>query len=280
MNLQDIRNIIKRAIKLRLKQKIPVDESFCIFDLANDLGVEVRFEEIASLDGAYFKESKAILVSTLRPEGRIRFTCAHELGHFIFKHGDHFDELVEKASTGENKIEERMANIFAAFLLMPETTVKSFFVANDWDIANPSPTEIYIAASWLGVSYSSLVNHLHYSLKIIDNFQFKNLDKIQPKKIKSALCGFPVVSNLIVVNEHWKGRPIDMQVNDYLMMNRNIKIENDILSPIDSSTDFIFQATKPGLTIIKDDTGNNGMMVRIRRHEYFGRSIFRHLGED
>ncbi len=280
MNLQEIRNVVKRAIKIRVKQKIPIDESFCIFDLAKDLGVEVRFDDIASLDGAYFKGSKAILLSTLRPEGRIRFTCAHELGHFIFKHGDHFDELVEKASTGENKIEERMANIFASFLLMPETTVKSFFITNNWDITNPSPVEVYRAASWLGVSYASLVNHLHYGLKIIDNVKFGILIRVQPKSIKTSLCGFSIVTNLLVANEHWKGRPIDMQVNDFLLMNSNIEIEKNILSPIETTAGYIFQATKPGLTIIKDSLSKNGMVVRIRKHEYIGRSIFRHLGED
>jgi len=38
MKIQDIRSVVKHALKIRVKQKIPIDESFCIFDLAKDLG--------------------------------------------------------------------------------------------------------------------------------------------------------------------------------------------------------------------------------------------------
>jgi len=61
-------------------------------------------------------------------DGRKRFTVAHELGHFVLKHHDHFHiDLADAASQGEppdfNWLDERNANEFAAQLLMPAAMV-------------------------------------------------------------------------------------------------------------------------------------------------------------
>ncbi len=280
MDTQEISNIIKKALKIRLKQKIQIDETFCILDMAKELGIEVKFVGIKSLEGAYLKETHTILLSTFRPEGRIRFTCAHELGHFIFQHGDSFDELVDKGATGTNKREEKMCDIFASFLLMPETTVNSFFHSHDWSINSPNPSEIYAAANWLGASYSSLLNHLYFGLKKIDKRTFDNLVKIQPKNIKSSLSGRHITSNLLIVDSHWKGRPIDMQIGDYLLLAHQIDNTDGILTLVATPGKFLYQANRPGLSFVKIQNDNGGLAVRVRRNEYVGRSIFRHLGED
>ena len=128
MDKSDLRKIAKKALKIRAKFKIPLDSSFCVIDLAEKLGVEVKYVELKSLEGAYLRESKTILVSTYRPDSRIRFSCTHELGHFVFDHGDHFDELVEKANTTEGQYDEKLCDAFASFLLIPETTVRSGFL--------------------------------------------------------------------------------------------------------------------------------------------------------
>jgi len=244
------------------------------------LGAEVKFVDIASMEGAFFLESQAIIVSTLRPEGRIRFTCAHELGHFIYNHGDHFDELVEKASNGENNEEERMADIFASFLLMPETTIKSFFHANNWNISSPSPEEIYIASSWLGTSYSSLINHLFYSLRLIEKSTYNALIKIQPKKIKQDITGFPLISNLIVLSKNWKGRPIELQVGDYIVSDQDSELNSRLLKSEESPNGQIYKALSPGEETIEIPFGMKEISLRVRKREYTGRSIYRHLNSE
>lgn len=280
MDKQKIREIVKSALKARSRQNVPIDESFCVFDMAEKLHIEVKFVDLKSLDGAYLNETHTILLSTCRPDGRIRFTCAHEIGHHIFKHGDFFDEVVENSGLGSTKKEERMCNIFASFLLMPETTVNSFFNCHGWDINFPKPREIYAASSWLGVGYSSLVNHLYYGLRKIDKKTFSRLFKIAPKKIKCTLAGMTITSNLLIVDHHWKGRPIDLQVGDYLLLENQLDNADGILASIERSKLFLYQAEKPGLTNIKISTEKGGLIVRVRRNAYVGRSIFRHLSED
>src|SRR2546426_775951 len=50
------------------------------YDLAEQLGVEVRFVDITSMEGMYCKAPKPhILLSSHRPLGRQAFNCSHEL---------------------------------------------------------------------------------------------------------------------------------------------------------------------------------------------------------
>ncbi|MCL2083319.1 MAG: ImmA/IrrE family metallo-endopeptidase [Oscillospiraceae bacterium] len=65
-----------------------------------------------------------------RSDGRFRFTCAHELLHYI-KHRDYFVRQGETAAMTKNEPDtdtarmlERQAERFAAYLLMPKKTVK------------------------------------------------------------------------------------------------------------------------------------------------------------
>jgi Zn-dependent peptidase ImmA (M78 family) len=280
MNLQDVRTVVKKSLKIRVQSKIPFDSSFCVLDLSQEIGTEVRFVDLTSLEGAYLKESKTILLSTYRPEGRIRFTCAHELGHHVFKHGDHFDELVEKANCSLNTEEEQVANLFASFLLMPETTIKSFFVNNKWHVQSPTAQQIYLTSNWLGVSYGSMVNHLFYGLKLIDESKFKKLIKVQPKTIKKDLAGLAFKGNLLVINEYWKGRPIDLQVGDYLLFPGKVSFDEQLVSPVATVKGELYKADTPGVTRVEMPWHESNLMLRVRRKEYLGRSIFRNLSEE
>lgn len=91
----------------------PLDIAFGIADLSH-LGQEVL--------GAAFCKEREILISetALTPEGRYRFTCAHELGHLIL-HGQDQVLFRDPAKTFLRDIDafERQANRFAAAFLMP-----------------------------------------------------------------------------------------------------------------------------------------------------------------
>ncbi|HEX3608184.1 MAG TPA: ImmA/IrrE family metallo-endopeptidase [Solirubrobacterales bacterium] len=71
-----------------------------------------------------------ILLNETDSENRRRFTCAHELGHFV-RRSEEADEYTRVdlrnslSATGEDP-EEVYANEFAACLLMPEDEVRSF----------------------------------------------------------------------------------------------------------------------------------------------------------
>ncbi|HET9163562.1 MAG TPA: ImmA/IrrE family metallo-endopeptidase [Solirubrobacterales bacterium] len=105
---------------------IPVDPA----RIARGMGIEVSNAYLdADVAGAIEKRAgrpAAIYLSQDDHPNRKRFTCAHEIGHFV-QHGEEDFEYVDyrdgTASLGIDG-EERFANAFAAALLMPEKEVR------------------------------------------------------------------------------------------------------------------------------------------------------------
>jgi Zn-dependent peptidase ImmA (M78 family) len=111
--------------------ELPVDP----VRIAKELGVEVlgvSFKKDVS--GALVKKEgetdPTILLNKEDGRTRKRFTCAHELGHYILRSAEprpryeYVDYRDQSSSTGTIE-EERYANSFAASLLMPEPAVRA-----------------------------------------------------------------------------------------------------------------------------------------------------------
>lgn len=107
----------------------PVDPVY----IANALGINVLQahldEEVAGMIVKKPFEDAEIYLNSAQAESRKRFTCAHEIGHFIqrsnageleFEFADFRDN---RSSTGSDA-EEVYANQFAAELLMPARYVR------------------------------------------------------------------------------------------------------------------------------------------------------------
>jgi Zn-dependent peptidase ImmA (M78 family) len=109
---------------------IPVDP----VAIARTAGLRVLEAELdENTLGALVKQpgqDPTILLNESDSENRRRFTCAHELGHFV-RRSEEADKYLRVdlrnslSATGEDS-EEVYANEFAACLLMPESEVKTF----------------------------------------------------------------------------------------------------------------------------------------------------------
>lgn len=107
---------------------LPVDPA----QIAHALGIRVRRVLLPeNRSGALVKareEAPAILLNAADGNNRQRFTCAHEIGHYV-KRADHPEEYEfidyrdALASQGTDP-EEIYANRFAAALLMPSSEVR------------------------------------------------------------------------------------------------------------------------------------------------------------
>ena len=107
------------ALRTRKNAGYKLDEAICVYDLAETLGIEVRFADIPSMEGMlYCNPDPAIIVSSLRPSGRRAFTCAHELGHFQAGDGTTVDELVGGSDKAASDATKFMADCFAGSLVM------------------------------------------------------------------------------------------------------------------------------------------------------------------
>lgn len=99
-----------------------------------------------------------------KPEGRIRFDMAHELGHIVLHPWSESLELVTKE---EFKLRERQANIFASAFLLPRNSF-----GNDVQ-AYPTDLKYY---QWLKKKWKSSIQSMAYrtnQLEIISNNQFQ-----------------------------------------------------------------------------------------------------------
>lgn len=129
--------------------------------IAQRLGVSVRQAKLSpGVSGALVKspgEDPTILLNANDHPNRQRFTCAHELGHYISRENDpdayeYVDLRDIFRSAAGTKPEEIFANTFAANLLMPEKEVRRLLSEKH------SPTEM---AAYFDVSQDSM----HFRLK-------------------------------------------------------------------------------------------------------------------
>ena len=90
--------------------------------LCRELGIAVKLAKMDSdSDGfTFIKNGTPIIVlnSNCKNRSRLRFTCAHELGHIILGHVGVYELVNREPSAYDNPIEQA-ANVFASRLLSP-----------------------------------------------------------------------------------------------------------------------------------------------------------------
>jgi Zn-dependent peptidase ImmA (M78 family) len=129
--------------------------------IAKELGLDVLDVSVKrDVSGALVKKEDrdpSILLNAEDSRTRKRFTCAHELGHYILRAAEptpryeYVDYRNKNSSTGTVE-EERYANSFAASLLMPEDVVKA---------VHQSGMPAFRLAKQFGVSPESMQHRLN-----------------------------------------------------------------------------------------------------------------------
>lgn len=141
---------------------VPVDPA----QVAEALGLEVLAAQLGpQLAGALVKEpgrDPRIFLNGADSSNRKRFTCAHEIGHFVKRVDadsdyEYYDFRDSFSSSSGVDPEERYANAFAAALLMPRERLKQMKREGLKDLE---------MASRLGVSREAMI----YRLKALDLF--------------------------------------------------------------------------------------------------------------
>lgn len=268
------------ALRTRRSAGFSLDQPVCVYDLAAKLGVEVRFLDLPSMEGMYLSEpSPTIIVSSLRPPGRKVFTCAHELGHHRRGDGQQIDELVGQWDKSHFDPKEFMADCFAGALLMPKLAVSKAFAERGWRMEECTPEQVLVVAGNFGVGYTTLIHHLRSALKAITHTQARALLKVRPRKAQSLLVGWEAPRPIRVVDVHWTGRAVDVEVDDLILFRGEGQSEGTCVEPYASlETGKLFRATTPGIGRLSG--GNSwSTFVRVSRREYVGRAVYRHWEE-
>lgn len=270
------------ALRTRQSLSTPLWDPICIYDAVERMDIEVRFTDIPSMEGMYWRRTNPIiLVSALRPPGRQAFTCAHELGHHLLGHGTCVDELQSDAAFGKRKTDEEfIADCFAGFLLMPKVAVDRAFAARSLRPESCSPKQTYDIASWFGVGYATLIQHMRWSLQSMPANHAEELLRASPKKIRLDILGRATPGHLAVVDEYWASRTLDVQVGDPVLLPPGSFIEGDGLCAQGEVGDSILHvAEHPGRNRYAVSCGDWIICIRVSRREFVGRAAFRHLEE-
>jgi hypothetical protein len=261
---------VTEALRLRGSAGHALHAPVCPIDLALDLGIAVRLEGLASLEGLYSPDGPLIVLGSLRPRGRRAFTCAHELGHHIFGHGLSLDQLQDEPVPRDAN--EILADRFAAALLMPKLAVMHAFAARNWDAASCSAEQVFLIAGVLGVGYTTLVGYLEGTLRIVAPSHAAKLRKTTPKALRTRLLGTEPPAGVVVVDTAWHGRPVDVSVGDILLVPAGTMVEGAALEQDGVKA---LRARAPGAARLS--SGSWTADVRCMRHEFTGLAEYRHL---
>ena len=273
---------LAKALSLRQKLNFELDDAISPIDCAERIGVEVRLLKGSSMEGIYSPGKKAtILLSCQRSQGRRNFTCGHELGHHIFAHGEQFDEIVSERSKARiEDPDEFLADCFSGYLLMPKSTVDSGMRKRGFTYPSLTHMEVYALSSWLGIGYETLIHHMFYSLKTIPSSKYEHLLKYKPIKIRESIYAPSANSNLHVVDEHWKGRAIDCEVGDYILLPSAAGVEGlSVTAETHSPSYQIVKADCAGISRVTIEMSGWASFIRVSPREFVGLSQFRHEEE-
>lgn len=279
---QFARSAAYAALRLRYRAGIALTDPASPIDIAEKVGIQVWFLKAPSMEGMFVQApDPQILLSSLRPAGRINFTCAHELGHHWFGHGAHVDlETHDEGLLTADAEDEFQANSFASALLMPKTTVQHGFVKRKTSPTEASPRQILAVAHWLGVGYTTLIHHLQKTLHLVGDDRAVELLKKQPRRIIERELDRAVDGSVFIVDRAWVAKPIDLQVGDVAIVEGNVETTGScvrIRAALDTAT--LVEAVNPGTGHVDGGAGWS-TYIRVRRFEFEGRSIFRHLEEE
>lgn len=135
----EARKAAQAVLDSRWDGKLPVDPIV----LARALGPEVYTAQLG--DDVYgmitgTPAESAIYLDVDQSPVRMRFTCAHELGHYIERSGrdvadeSEFAEIDKRSDRNHGQPIEVFANEFAGALLMPETEIRRLSAQGVGDI--------------------------------------------------------------------------------------------------------------------------------------------------
>ncbi|QDT66480.1 ImmA/IrrE family metallo-endopeptidase [Calycomorphotria hydatis] len=269
---------LRHAAETRSRANLDRDSAVNIFDLCRRLGVSVRFIDAPSLEGMYEKElGPTILLPGIghRPLARLAYSCAHELGHHVLRHGTRIDELLGPSTYPDRKDpQEVSADTFAAFLLMPRNAIHRVLPKLSLSGESLLPIDCYLASAALGVGYSSLITHMSRDLRFFSSSFANTLIRTTPKMIRSQVWPPSVATNLIIGSERWSGIPMDFRVGDYLTGFSDIFDEYPSLKHV-GTCDYgeVYEICEIGIETIDE----LNFTIRASHPEFIGLDKFRFL---
>lgn len=269
---------VLEADKLRMERGYSMFQPVNVFDMCISMDIAVRFIDI-SMEGMYTVGENGnhptIILSNQRPLPRRSFTCAHELGHHVFKHGDRIDELSDKTYSSDRN-EESLADVFAAALLIPSMGIQAEFVKRRLKMAEAGPTHFYAVASSFGVGYKTLVinSRIHNLISIAKE---KELLKHTPASLFKVISGLnDKATHFKFIDGYSQLSVVDLEVSNFLILPPSAEVDGNHLEEFSKDkTKIVLIARQSG--IVRASYSNTASFIRIQNMNYVGLVENRHL---
>jgi hypothetical protein len=203
---------------------VPATRQVDVFSICEQLGLWLAFMPLDNLLGAFVPEGVGgVMITERRPITVQRYTAAHELGHWRLDHGHDLaldgEEHVFGATPSER---ERLAQVFAASLLMPPALILSLLDRIGLGGQRPvEPADAYFIAREAGVSYEASVRQLG-NLGEITRANVAALLQVRPLVVKTQLAGGrrpgDGYADVWPVDEAWCDQHITIRTGDEVVL--------------------------------------------------------------
>ncbi|MDG4750274.1 ImmA/IrrE family metallo-endopeptidase [Micromonospora sp. WMMD718] len=182
------------AANLRRRLGLSEDEYVDAFEALELSGLMVMGQDMPNLFGAFVPPQPGrhggILLNSRMSEATIRHSAAHELGHAEMGHGNCVAEGLDPFASSRGtqwSDEEKQAEAFAAWFLMPIPAVKTTLIRLGLDVPREA-MDAYQLSLHLGTSYRGTLRHLG-SLRMIPPGVGSGWAGIPPARLRAQLCG-------------------------------------------------------------------------------------------
>jgi Zn-dependent peptidase ImmA (M78 family) len=162
--------LAKQKARELLDKHFITEPTVNVFDITKKEGLKLNFvempEKLRGVAGFLDIEEKQIYLNKNDSPTRIRFTTAHELGHYILQHekGD-LDVLMRNSKYDGNPIEQE-ANYFAANLLAPKDMLVNMM--KRFKLKKKEEFDVELLAKMFGVSK----DFMKYRLELLSLWKF------------------------------------------------------------------------------------------------------------
>jgi hypothetical protein len=104
---------------------------------------------------------------------------------------------------------------------MPKIAVEASFARRGWSLKSPRSSEVYVVAQEFGVGYTTLIGHMERTLGCITSTAANALRKAKLPQLRSDLAGFKINQDLVVADDHWGERSIELEIGDVVSIPAN-----------------------------------------------------------
>jgi Zn-dependent peptidase ImmA (M78 family) len=170
-------------------------ERIDVFDALAASNLKLIFRKLDGCAALYLPTSPlggraGVILHVGHPLALQRYSAGHELGHHVLGHGVQADRNTEpQRNRGEPSDEEKLAEAFAAWFLMPPEAVEQ--ALQRLGLTRPGhPRDVYALALRLGTSYRATCVHLA-SLKLASAATATSWSELELKNIKQELSDQP-----------------------------------------------------------------------------------------